>query len=154
MKIYTGRYANGSYRVDVHLEDAENSHLCARTLNLRLDLRNHSPTGFAWGYRGSGPAQLALAICADALGNDDHALRVYQDVKDRLIAPLDQDADFVISDTMITAVVRTLRPYNTCRICGCSHEDACATEHGPCRWVETDLCSGCVEAAREQEAAA
>lgn len=23
---------------------------------------NHSPTGFAWGYGGSGPAQLALAI--------------------------------------------------------------------------------------------
>jgi hypothetical protein len=25
-------------------------------------LRNHSPDGFAWGYPGSGPAQLALAI--------------------------------------------------------------------------------------------
>lgn len=24
--------------------------------------RNHSPDGFAWGYGGSGPAQLALAI--------------------------------------------------------------------------------------------
>jgi len=26
-------------------------------------VRNHSPDGFAWGYGGSGPAQLALAIC-------------------------------------------------------------------------------------------
>jgi len=25
-------------------------------------LHNHSPDGFAWGYQGSGPAQLALAI--------------------------------------------------------------------------------------------
>lgn len=25
--------------------------------------RNHSPDGFAWGYGGSGPAQLALALC-------------------------------------------------------------------------------------------
>ena len=30
-------------------------------LPLRLDLFNHSPTGFSWGYGGSGPAQLALA---------------------------------------------------------------------------------------------
>ena len=27
-----------------------------------LKLKNHSPDGFAWGYGGSGPAQLALAI--------------------------------------------------------------------------------------------
>ena len=41
-----------------------------RPLNPRYDLRNHSPTGFAWGYLGSGPAQLALAILADAIAND------------------------------------------------------------------------------------
>jgi hypothetical protein len=28
----------------------------------------HSPTGFNWGYGGSGPADLALAILCDALG--------------------------------------------------------------------------------------
>ena len=33
-------------------------------LPLRLDIVNHSPTGFAWGY--SGPAQ--LAILADWMG--------------------------------------------------------------------------------------
>jgi hypothetical protein len=26
---------------------------------------NHSPDGFNWGYGGSGPAQLALAICLE-----------------------------------------------------------------------------------------
>src|SRR5258708_37021638 len=36
-------------------------------LPLRLDLFNHSPTGFGWGYGGSGPAQLALALLADSL---------------------------------------------------------------------------------------
>lgn len=36
-----------------------------RRLDLRLDLMNHSPTGFSWGYAGSGPAQTALAILAD-----------------------------------------------------------------------------------------
>jgi hypothetical protein len=37
----------------------------------RLDIINHSPTGFDWGYGGSGPAQLALAILADAFAIPD-----------------------------------------------------------------------------------
>jgi hypothetical protein len=39
-----------------------------RPLPLRCDIVNHSPTGFSWGYAGSGPAQLALAILADYFG--------------------------------------------------------------------------------------
>src|SRR5262245_55620958 len=35
---------------------------------------NHSPDGFAWGYGGSGPAQLALAILLDALDDTPRAL--------------------------------------------------------------------------------
>ena len=33
-----------------------------QALPLRLDLADYSPTGFEWGYGGSGPAQLALAL--------------------------------------------------------------------------------------------
>ena len=47
-------------------------------LDLRLDLHNHSPDGFEWGYCGSGPAQLALAILADHLGDDEQALNLCQ----------------------------------------------------------------------------
>jgi len=36
-----------------------------KPLNPRNDLMNHSPDGFEYGYGGSGPAQLALAILAD-----------------------------------------------------------------------------------------
>jgi len=61
-----------------------------RLLQLRLDLRNHSPTGFCWGYTGSGPAQLALAMCAE-LVDAETALRAYQFVKSRLIATLPMD---------------------------------------------------------------
>lgn len=61
-----------------------------RSLDPRLDLRNHSPGGFAWGYRGSGPAQLALALACDVLGDDEKALRVYQDLKTRFVAGLPQ----------------------------------------------------------------
>jgi uncharacterized protein DUF6166 len=58
------------------------------TLDPRLDLRNHSPTGFDWGYCGSGPAQLALAILADHCDDMDEALEFYQRFKWAVIAEL------------------------------------------------------------------
>jgi Family of unknown function (DUF6166) len=59
-------------------------------LSPRLDLRNHSPTGFNWGYGGSGPAQLALAVLADHLKDEEQALKLYQDFKLKVIATLPQ----------------------------------------------------------------
>lgn len=64
-------------------------------LPLRLDLRSHSPSGFEWGYLGSGPAQLAIAACAFALG-DERAERVYQDIKDSLFAGI-QTTEWVVT---------------------------------------------------------
>lgn len=52
-------------------------------------LHNHSPDGFCWGYAGSGPAQLALAICLKLL-DPEKATRVYQNFKDNIIAALPQ----------------------------------------------------------------
>lgn len=52
---------------------------------------NHSPDGFNWGYGGSGPAQLALAICIE-LGIDN-----YHDFKWKHIATLPQsDFDVIL----------------------------------------------------------
>jgi len=57
----------------------------SRPLPLRLDLCNHSPTGFEIGYGGSGPAQLALAILADCCG-DEIAMTYHQAYKWAVIA--------------------------------------------------------------------
>ena len=57
-------------------------------LNPRNDLWNHSPTGFEWGYGGSGPAQLALAILADHCGNDEQAFNFHHRFKWTVIAGL------------------------------------------------------------------
>jgi hypothetical protein len=57
-----------------------------RHLAPRLDIWNHSPDGFEWGYGGSGPAQTALAILADALGDSGRAVKLHQDFKRRMIA--------------------------------------------------------------------
>ena len=69
-------------RVIVRSED-----MICNKLDPRYDLVNHSPDGFAWGYTGSGPAQLALAILA---GNTDAetALTHYQRFKEDVIGKL------------------------------------------------------------------
>lgn len=51
-----------------------------------LKLMNHSPTGFNWGYGGSGPAQLALAILYDWSGDSRLALKHYQAFKFNVVA--------------------------------------------------------------------
>lgn len=78
MKRYEGRRTDYGAFVTVN----------GLALDLRLDLYNHSPTGFEWGYGGSGPAQVALAILADHLGNDDEAMSLYQDFKHAVVAGL------------------------------------------------------------------
>ena len=51
----------------------------------RQDLVNHSPDGFEFGYAGSGPAQLALAILAHQSGDED-AVSFHQQFKNVFIA--------------------------------------------------------------------
>jgi hypothetical protein len=41
----------------------------------RLDLKALSKAGFEWTYEGAGPAQLALALLADHLGDDQAGAR-------------------------------------------------------------------------------
>lgn len=53
-------------------------------------VHNHSPDGFAWGYGGSGPSQLALALCLKELDVAD-ALRCYQAFKWDHVAHWDRD---------------------------------------------------------------
>lgn len=78
MKTYEGRREGAVALVTVN----------GQTLNPRLELRNHSPTGFEWGYGGNGPAQLALAIVSDHLGDDPKATELYQQFKWAVVANL------------------------------------------------------------------
>jgi hypothetical protein len=71
-----------------------------RPLDPRLDLHNHSPTGLEWGYGGSGPAQLALALAADMLGDDDRALSVYQRLKWKIVGGLPHDSWTLTEDRL------------------------------------------------------
>jgi hypothetical protein len=103
MKVYSGRRdQNGSAMVRV-TKDGD-----SHALRLRLDLANHSPTGFEWGYAGSGPAQLALAILADALGDDQAALRLHQRFKFRIICALKRDSPWLLSQKQVLAAVKDI----------------------------------------------
>jgi len=97
MKHYSGRREGRAAIVTVD----------GRRLNPRFDLWNHSPTGFEWGYAGSGPAQLALAILADHCGKTDEALNLYQRFKWSVIAELPFREWILTSDD----IERALRPF-------------------------------------------
>jgi uncharacterized protein DUF6166 len=55
----------------------------------RYDLRRLSKAGFEWTYEGAGPAQLALALLADHLGDDQAALLDYERFMREVVANLD-----------------------------------------------------------------
>ena len=78
MKRYEGKRSYGQCFVTVN----------GRALDPRFDLRFHSPDGFEWGYGGSGPAQLALALLDDYLGDNEKALALYQDFKCSVVSGL------------------------------------------------------------------
>ena len=80
MKTYRGRRDAG--KVDVTVD--------GEALDPRLDLRDLRANGFEWGYEGSGPSQLALAILADHAG-PQAALGSYRDFTRTIVAEIEGD---------------------------------------------------------------
>jgi hypothetical protein len=91
LKTYTGYRLPGQQDtaapglVTVHQEGQ-----APRPLDPRFDLRRHAD-GLNLGYGGSGPAQLALALAADVLGDGEAARDLHQRLKSRLVARLPRD---------------------------------------------------------------
>lgn len=102
MKIYQGvREKSGAVVTVAHEGTCSN-------LDPRFDLRNHSPTGFEWGYGGSGPAQLALAILADHFQDSELAQRFYQDFKFKVIGSL-KDETWTLSSGEIDEALQEIK---------------------------------------------
>jgi hypothetical protein len=96
MKTYRGFREGGVAHVTVD----------GKLLDPRLDLENKSPTGLEWGYGGSGPAQLALALIADATGSDARALKHYQMFKWGVVGRLDQEKEWTMTDDDVRRALR------------------------------------------------
>lgn len=62
---------------------------------------NHSPDGFNWGYGGSGPAQLALALLLDHGIHGQEVISMYQRFKTAVIANQKIDQEFILTSDQI-----------------------------------------------------
>ena len=78
-----------------------------RPLPPRYELKRLSSTGFEWTYEGAGPAQLALALLADHLGDDAQALALCEPFMQRVVAELDNSWELTSAD--IDAALAELR---------------------------------------------
>ena len=69
-----------------------------RRLDERYDLKRFTSMGFEWTYEGAEPRQLALAILADHLGDDQAAFRLYEPFMREVVANLENDWDLTGGD--------------------------------------------------------
>ena len=72
-----------------------------RPLDERIDIHLFSDNGFEWTYEGDAPQQLALAILAEHLGDDNRALELSGRFMRQVIAELDNE--WVLTETEIDA---------------------------------------------------
>jgi Family of unknown function (DUF6166) len=106
--MYTGKIINDGEIKDVDRVVVNGN---GKILDLAASLKivNHSPTGFCWGYAGSGPAQLSLAILLDHFNGDrQRALSLYQDFKFKVIARLPMDEDFVLTNEQVESAITAI----------------------------------------------
>jgi len=113
---YVGTISPHSKEYTVRIHAQHGNSMGTSALPLRLELRNHSPTGFCWGYNGSGPAQLALAILAHHLRNKERALGLYQPFKEQVIARLPKDDGFTLQGTDVAAWVKKATEVKQARV--------------------------------------
>lgn len=84
MRVYEGKRRDN--RVIVTVTDTILGTTTVLQPQASLALANHSPTGFEWGYGGSGPAQLALALLLHYLPVPKVALALYMRFKDEFVS--------------------------------------------------------------------
>jgi len=72
-----------------------------KPLDERTDIHLFSDNGFEWTYEGDAPQQLALAILAEHLGDDNRALELSGRFMRQVIAELDNE--WVLTDAEINA---------------------------------------------------
>lgn len=80
---YVGTRVRGRARVTAYPGERK------LTPSRSLQVERHSPSGFEWGYGGSGPAQLALAILLDYTDDVAVARSNYQQFKREVVSQLE-----------------------------------------------------------------
>jgi len=81
MKTYAGERTIDGIKVMVD----------GQPLDARYDIGRFTTMGFEWTYEGTEPRQLALALLADHLGDDERALALSEAFMKHVVANLDND---------------------------------------------------------------
>lgn len=81
MKTYEGKRTIDGLRVTVD----------GKPLGEHYDVKRFTTYGFEWTYEGESPQQLALAILADYLGDNERAIRLSGPFMKKIVANLDND---------------------------------------------------------------
>ncbi len=85
-----------TYRGDRTIDGLEVT-VDGNSLDQNFDLKVVSEDGFEWGYEGASPAQLALAILADARGNE-YALANYELFMREIVANFNNEWEMTTAD--------------------------------------------------------
>jgi hypothetical protein len=101
-------FAAGGYWDDGKVHVRPDS-AAAYRLPLYLNEREHSPTGFAWGYGGSGPAQLAWALLRDHGLSIRETQPLYMMFKFNVVANLPQNQGWELTSDQIEEAVQKIR---------------------------------------------
>lgn len=107
MKAYNGNASTKDRPLSVTVRDEKGAKILAHHLR-------HSPTGYNWGYGGSGPSELARCILLNAFGTDvcpdapqecrcenSWTEASYPAFRDSVIAGLKQDEDWKLHQEWI-----------------------------------------------------
>lgn len=112
MKLYVGTVEEGVGK-QVYVLDTGKHPLrldgMMSMLPIRHDLAKHSLDGFSWGHTGSGPAQLAIALLADATDDDKLARETCHFFHDNFIAHLPMQEPWAVSDVIVKMMARGIR---------------------------------------------
>jgi hypothetical protein len=79
-----------------------------RFLNPHYELENFSPDGLSWGYRGSGPAQLAIAMLMEVMGDWKRVQPLWPAFQDEFVVKLPRDANWTADGGTVLAIALRL----------------------------------------------
>lgn len=137
-KIYKGKRADGGA---VSVIVVESGGGIIKTYSLP-HIVLHSPTGFEWGYEGSGPADLALSILAEHLGDKPNAYELRQGYFAPTEAELKPPSKGDLDDKRLGVPLRPIlslrmhQQFKTDVIAKLPHGDWEITDQQVAEWVE------------------
>ena len=100
--VYTGFHSQGVCKIRRQDPDGKRT-----TLRLAPSLKvwNHSPSGFNWGYGGSGPAQTALALLLDWTRDAQLAKRMHKSFKWLIVARWPEGGSWTLTGYQISEAI-------------------------------------------------